>query len=151
LHALAEARDDAIIQQVRGPGSTWESATSEQRATLLRDALLPIPRSGGQFLYAVARSISAARIVEFGTSFGVSTIYFAAALRDGGGGLVIGSELDATKVAKANQHGPVPEQLDSFVLICYDFEGVIMELFVLCKDARQWSGLLQRSSIDSGL
>jgi DNA-binding response OmpR family regulator len=48
-------------------------------------------------------------------------------------------------------HGPVPEQLDSFVLICYDFEGVIMELFVLCKDARQWSGLLQRSSIDSGL
>jgi hypothetical protein len=47
--------------------------------------------------------------------------------------------------------GPVPEQLDSFVLICYDFEGVIMELFVLCKDARQWSGLLQRSSIDSGL
>ena len=104
LHALAEAHDDAIIQQVRGPGSTWESATSEQRATLLRDASLPIPRSGGQFLYAVARSISAARIVEFGTSFGVSTIYFAAALRDGGGGLVIGSELDATKVAKANQH-----------------------------------------------
>jgi predicted O-methyltransferase YrrM len=104
LHALAESRDGAIIQQVRGPGSTWESATSEQRATLLRDALLPIPRNGGQFLYAVARSIAAARIVEFGTSFGVSTIYFAAALRDGGGGLVIGSELEATKVAKANQH-----------------------------------------------
>ncbi len=104
LHAQAEAHDDAIIQQVRGPGSIWESATSEQKATLLRDALLPIPRSGGQFLYAVARSISAARIVEFGTSFGVSTIYFAAALRDGGGGLVIGSELEATKITKANQH-----------------------------------------------
>ena len=81
LHALADAHDVAIIQQVRGPGSTWESATSEQRATLLRVALLPIPRSGGQFLYAVARSISAARIVEFGTSFGVSTIYFAAAVK----------------------------------------------------------------------
>lgn len=39
LHGLAESRDDAIIQQVRGPGSTWESATSEQRATLLRDAV----------------------------------------------------------------------------------------------------------------
>jgi predicted O-methyltransferase YrrM len=104
LHALAEARDDAIMQQVRGPGSTWDSATSEQRATLLRDALLPIPRNGGQFLYAVARSISAARIVEFGTSFGVSIIYLAAALKDGGGGLVIGSELEPTKVANANQH-----------------------------------------------
>jgi predicted O-methyltransferase YrrM len=104
LHTLAESRDDAIIQQVRGPGSIWGSATSEQKATLLRDALLPIPRSGGQFLYAVARSISAARIVEFGTSFGVSTIYLAAALRDGGGGVVIGSELEATKITKANQH-----------------------------------------------
>lgn len=104
LHSLAEARDDAIIQQVRGPGSTWEAATSEQKATLLRDALLPIPRHGGQFLYAVARSIAASRIVEFGTSFGVSTIYLAAAVRDNGGGLVIGSELEGTKVEKANRH-----------------------------------------------
>lgn len=104
LHALADAHDGAIIQQVCGPGSTWESATSEQKGTLLRDAFLPILKSGGQFLYAVARSIAAAHIVEFGTSLGVSTIYFAAALRDGGGGLVIGSELESTKVAKANQH-----------------------------------------------
>ena len=46
----------------------------------------------------------AKRIVEFGTSFGVSTIYFAAALKDNGSGVVIGSELDGCKVAKANQH-----------------------------------------------
>ena len=77
LYVLAEARDDAIIQQVRGDGSTWDAATSEQQATLLREALLPIPRSGGQFQYAVARSIAAQRIVEFGTSFGVSTLSFA--------------------------------------------------------------------------
>ncbi|MCY2993584.1 MAG: class I SAM-dependent methyltransferase [Planctomycetota bacterium] len=104
LHTLADAHDDAIIQQVRGDGSTWKSASSEQKATLLRDALLPIPRSGGHFLYAVARSIAAKRIVEFGTSWGVSTIYFAAALRDLGGGLVVSSELEASKVAKAKQH-----------------------------------------------
>jgi predicted nuclease of restriction endonuclease-like (RecB) superfamily len=55
------------------------------------------------------------------------------------------------KYALGGINGPATEQLDPFVLICYDFEGVIMELFVLCKDARQWSGLLQRSSIDSGL
>ena len=116
LHALAESRDDEIIQQVRGSGSTWDTATSEQRATLLRDALLPIPRSGGQFLYAVARSISAARIVEFGTSFGVSTIYFAAALRDGGGGVVIGSELEPLKIAKAN-HNVAEAGLSEFVEI----------------------------------
>jgi hypothetical protein len=71
LHTLADAHDDAIIQRVRGDGSTWKSASSEQKATLLRDALLPIPRSGGKFLYAVARSIAAKRIVEFGTSWGI--------------------------------------------------------------------------------
>ena len=42
--------------------------------------------------------------MEFGTSFGISTIYFAAALKDNGGGVVIGSELESCKVAKANQH-----------------------------------------------
>jgi predicted O-methyltransferase YrrM len=39
--------------------------------------------------------------VEFGTSFGVSTIHLAAALRDNGGGRLVGSELEATKVARA--------------------------------------------------
>jgi predicted O-methyltransferase YrrM len=104
LHTLADSRDDTIIQQVRGDEAAWNTATSEQKATMLQDALLPVSRDAGRFLYAVARSISALRIVEFGTSFGISTIYFAAALRDNGGGLVIGSELEASKVAKANQH-----------------------------------------------
>jgi len=52
---------------------------------------------------------------------------------------------------RAWKQGIVPEQLDSFVLICYDCTGVIMELFVLCKDARQWSGLFRKNSIDCGL
>ncbi len=71
---------------------------------MLRDVLLPISRDVGRFLYGIARSISATRIVEFGTSYGVSTLYFAAALCDNGGGLVIGSELEESKVFKANRH-----------------------------------------------
>ena len=71
---------------------------------MLQDVLLPVSREAGRFLYAVARSISAKRIVEFGTSFGVSTIYFAAAMKDNGNGTVIGSELEESKVAKANRH-----------------------------------------------
>ena len=38
----------------------------------------------GQFLYGCARAQQAKRIVEFGTSFGVSTIHLAAALRSNG-------------------------------------------------------------------
>jgi predicted O-methyltransferase YrrM len=70
----------------------------------MRETYLPVSRSQGQLLYLLARSIGARRVVEFGTSFGVSTIYLAAAVKDNGGGVVIGSELEPTKHAKANEH-----------------------------------------------
>ncbi len=103
LHTQADTDDEAIGERVRNDPA-WKTASSETKATLLRDAMLPVCRDAGRFLYTAARSMKAARIVEFGTSFGVSTIYFAAALRDNGGGLVIGSELEPGKVAKASQH-----------------------------------------------
>jgi predicted O-methyltransferase YrrM len=43
-------------------------------------------------------------VVEFGEVIGVSTIYFAIALRDLGGRLVVGSDLESSKVMKANQN-----------------------------------------------
>ncbi|MGY6768903.1 O-methyltransferase [Komagataeibacter sp. NFXK3] len=55
----------------------------------------------GQFLYMMARACKARRIVEFGTSMGISTIYLAAALRDNGGGQLIGSEIESTKALQA--------------------------------------------------
>jgi predicted O-methyltransferase YrrM len=54
-----------------------------------------------RLLYMLARSTNAHAVVEFGTSFGVSTIHLAAALRDNGGGRLIGSELESTKAARA--------------------------------------------------
>ena len=46
---------------------------------------MPISRAQGEFLCLVARTIGARRAVEFGTSFGISTIYLASAIRDNGG------------------------------------------------------------------
>ncbi len=57
----------------------------------------------GKFLYMCARTRKAKRIVEFGTSFGISAIHLACALRDGGGGQLIGTELEATKAAAAKR------------------------------------------------
>src|SRR5204863_2136700 len=74
------------------------------QAALFKDVFIPVNRDQGQLLYLLARSIGARRIVEFGTSFGISTIYLAAAVRDGGGGRVIGTELEPSKHAKAVQH-----------------------------------------------
>ncbi len=64
------------------------------------DVYLSIEPAMGEFLYLSARAIGAKTIVEFGSSFGISTIYLAAAAKDLGG-IVIGSELEATKAEKA--------------------------------------------------
>jgi predicted O-methyltransferase YrrM len=43
-------------------------------------------------------------IVEFGTSFGISTLYLAAALRDNGGGHLITTEFEPSKVERARNN-----------------------------------------------
>jgi predicted O-methyltransferase YrrM len=53
----------------------------------------------GDLIYLLCRGMRATRVVEFATSVGMSTLYFAAAMRDDGGGCVIGSELVPAKVA----------------------------------------------------
>jgi predicted O-methyltransferase YrrM len=65
---------------------------------------LNISAEFGQFLYVCARARQATNIVEFGTSFGVSTIYLATALRDGGGGQLIGTELEPAKAERAHEN-----------------------------------------------
>ncbi|MDF3845405.1 class I SAM-dependent methyltransferase [Pseudomonas citronellolis] len=67
----------------------------------LKDLPLPVSRATGVLLYMLARSCQARSIVEFGTSFGISTLHLAAALRDNGGGRLIGSEFEASKVLRA--------------------------------------------------
>ncbi|RBB39722.1 O-methyltransferase [Burkholderia reimsis] len=67
----------------------------------LKDYPLPVSRETGTLLYMLARSGGARAIVEFGTSFGISTLHLAAALRDNGGGRLITSEFEPSKVARA--------------------------------------------------
>jgi predicted O-methyltransferase YrrM len=55
----------------------------------------------GELIYLLCRAIKARRAVEFATSTGFSILHFAAALRDNGGGMVIGSEIVPAKVARA--------------------------------------------------
>jgi predicted O-methyltransferase YrrM len=69
-----------------------------------KDAFLAISRETGALLYLLARSTQTRSIVEFGTSFGISTIHLAAALRDNGGGRLIGSEFEPGKLARARDH-----------------------------------------------
>ncbi|OMQ46690.1 class I SAM-dependent methyltransferase [Ensifer sp. 1H6] len=70
----------------------------------MKDLWLPVSRQTGELLYMLARSSGARMIVEFGTSFGLSTLYLAAALRDNGGGQLITSEFEPSKIARARQN-----------------------------------------------
>lgn len=67
----------------------------------LKDAPMAVSRDTGTMLYMLARLIGACSIVEFGTSFGLSTLHLAAALRDNGGGRLVTSEFEPSKVARA--------------------------------------------------
>jgi predicted O-methyltransferase YrrM len=67
----------------------------------LKDSHIPITKETGRLLYMLTRSSAACSIVEFGTSFGISTLHLAAGLKDNGGGLVITTEFEPSKVAKA--------------------------------------------------
>jgi predicted O-methyltransferase YrrM len=70
--------------------------------TRMKDAPLAVSRETGALLYMLARSMDARTIVEFGTSFGISTLHLAAALRDNGGGRLITCEFEPSKVARAD-------------------------------------------------
>jgi predicted O-methyltransferase YrrM len=71
---------------------------------LLKDQPLAVSRDTGTLLYMLARSIRARSIVEFGTSFGISTLHLAAALRDNGGGRLIGSEFEPSKIKRSREN-----------------------------------------------
>ena len=58
----------------------------------------------GDLIYLLCRGMRATRVVDFATSIGMSAIYFAAAMRDNGGGIVIGSELVPEKVTTARRN-----------------------------------------------
>ena len=58
----------------------------------------------GELIYLLCRALNARRVVDFATSVGFSTLYLAAAVRDNGGGSVIGAEIVPAKIATAGQN-----------------------------------------------
>jgi len=86
------------------PGVLWETATAQERADASESIYMPISPQGGDLLYILVRANRPNTVVEFGTSYGISTIYLAAAVADNGTGRVVSTELNAAKVdaARAN-------------------------------------------------
>lgn len=107
LFAEAEAATSpALAQLPRSERERLMQSKTEYRDFygLLKDLWLPVSRQTGDLLYILTRGTAARHIVEFGTSFGISTLYLAAGLRDNGGGRVISSEFEPQKVARARRN-----------------------------------------------
>ena len=104
LHARSAVQEqqthDYFFKERTGPWNGMEPRDHQHFA----DKLVALDADKCEFCYSLCRAIGARRIVEAGTSFGVSTLYLAAALRDNGGGTVIGAEYEPQKVkaARAN-------------------------------------------------
>ena len=97
LHAASEDIDPPLLAAAEGKGY-------EERTALLDQAFIPVSPDAGRLLYVLARGANPGTLVEFGTSFGISTIYLAAAARDRAAGHVITTELHPGKAEKARQH-----------------------------------------------
>jgi predicted O-methyltransferase YrrM len=85
-------------------------------------------------------------VVEFGTSFGISTIYLAAAVRDNGAGRVVSTELNAAKVAQARANLAEAGLTDQVTILAGDALETLASLnapveFVLLDG---WKGLYLR-------
>ena len=105
------ARSDAQVAAMRGfeARRATDPPTEDEVRAFRCDKLVALDRDKAEFCYQLCRASHARRIVEIGTSFGVSTLYLAAAVRDnvragGGDGMVIGTEYEPAKaaVARAN-------------------------------------------------
>jgi predicted O-methyltransferase YrrM len=71
---------------------------------LAREDYLAVSRDTARLLYMLVRAAGARSIVEFGTSFGISTLHLAAGLRDNGGGRIITTEFEPSKAARAQEN-----------------------------------------------
>ena len=97
LHAESDVVDPPLLAAAEGKDLT-------ERTALLDRAFIPVSPDAGRLLYALVRGAAPGTAVEFGTSFGISTIYMAAAIRDRGHGTVVTTELHAGKAEKARHY-----------------------------------------------
>jgi predicted O-methyltransferase YrrM len=111
LFAQAEASQAAYRQQMASKYTPEQRRAQLQSASGYReyyaaakDAYLAVSRETANLLYLLARSSRARSIIEFGTSFGISTLHLAAGLRDNGGGQLIGTEFEPSKIAQARHN-----------------------------------------------
>ncbi|MEU0934947.1 MULTISPECIES: class I SAM-dependent methyltransferase [unclassified Embleya] len=97
-------RDDEVAARLAAevPGG-FGRLSPREHADAAAEIYMPISADGGALLYNLVRAVRPNTVVEFGMSFGISTLYLAAAVRDNGTGRVVTTELSKDKIAAARR------------------------------------------------
>jgi len=103
MFAAAEHDDAAERESLARRQADSGPVTVQEWADAAAEIYMPISAAGGGLLYSLIRAARPRTVVEFGTSFGISTLYLAAAVRDNGFGRVVTTELSSSKVAAARR------------------------------------------------
>ena len=98
--AQVEQTDAYYERRERGGSLDHDNYCDDDMHRFLSDKMVALDRDKAEFCYQLCRSLRATRIVEAGTSFGISTLYLAAAVRDNQveNGVIIGTEHEPSKV-----------------------------------------------------
>jgi predicted O-methyltransferase YrrM len=102
LYAETLRRDPLVRRSAAEAGAADENDIGFYDA--MQFAYMPVTPDAGTLLYQLCRAAPGGTVVEYGTSYGISTIHLAAAVRRRGEGRVISTELLATKAAQARHH-----------------------------------------------
>ena len=109
LHARSDEQISTMRSYEAERAKKAHPPTEDEVKLFRSDKLVALDRNKAEFCYQLCRANDARRIVEVGTSYGVSTLYLAAAVRDnvdvaGGDGVVIGTEYEPKKASAARAH-----------------------------------------------
>ena len=131
LDRLFQAADEdrpiqAALRQ-RYPGG-FAAMSAREQADAYAELYIPVSPEGGRLLYTLIRASRPATVVEFGTSFGISTIHRAAAVRDNGTGRVVSTELNAAKVARARANLAEAGLADVVTILAGDARETLADL-----------------------
>ncbi|HJY01879.1 MAG TPA: class I SAM-dependent methyltransferase [Streptosporangiaceae bacterium] len=102
--------------------------SAREQADAFAELYIPVSPEGGRLLYTLVRASRPATVAEFGTSFGISTIHLAAAVRDNGTGHVTSTELNAAKVARARANLAEAGLADVVTILAGDARETLADL-----------------------
>lgn len=93
-----------LVEYLNALSRVEDPVLQRMEAEAQRDRFPIIGPAAGQFCYLMARAIGARRVFELGSGYGYSTLWFARAVRDGGGGEVYHTVWDEalSRRARAN-------------------------------------------------